>query len=82
MLGGTVPKLARATVPVHFPKMLGGTVPKLARATVPVHFPTMLGGTVPKLANVELELLTEAAVQQLQLLAALQQLLYIKHMRL
>jgi hypothetical protein len=33
-------------------------------------------GTVPELTNVELELLTEAAVQQLQLLAALQQLLH------
>jgi hypothetical protein len=36
----------------------------------------MAEGTVPELTNVELELLTEAAVQQLQLLAALQQLLH------
>jgi hypothetical protein len=33
-------------------------------------------GTVPELTNVRLELLTEAAVQQLQLLAALQELLH------
>jgi hypothetical protein len=36
-------------------------------------------GTVPELTNVGLELLTEAAVQQLQLLAALQQLLHNNH---
>jgi hypothetical protein len=35
-------------------------------------------GTVPELPNVGLELLTEAAVQQLQLLAALQQFLHNK----
>jgi hypothetical protein len=34
--------------------------------------------TVPELTNVELELLTEAAVQQLKLLAALQQFLHNK----
>ncbi len=39
----------------------------------------MAEGTVPELTNVELELLTEAAVQQLQLLAALQQLLHNNH---
>jgi hypothetical protein len=36
-------------------------------------------GTLPELTNVRLELLTEAAVQQLQLLAALQQLLHNNH---
>ena len=36
-------------------------------------------GTSPELANVELQLLTEAAVQHLQLVAGLQQLLNTHH---